>query len=338
MDTPYEVKFDSEAGGFRGYGDGWQTAAYSSQDGVRRAVGRGAVAPPDRDVSEANEGLVSSQQSLNPPAAARPKGRAVEAAEQLDRLEALGQVREHHSDRAKRWRFTLEKDDEETFVMDSKAARLRRCQKRVLAWARVLPRQSRIVRRAGKRLDIGPRTVMLTLTYHDADGWQPNQIREFMLGLRKVLGTALYAYAWVLEMQERGAPHYHVLLYVRAKTDVPKPDEAGLWPHGMSRRETAKSPFYICKYVGKEYQKNGLPHGARMFNVTIFKASLSPDELLPFRMSAAPGWLQQFIAEAADAVGPTVKWSRTPGGGWTIEDTGEHIPSPYRLIAIEPWD
>lgn len=334
----YIIAWDKEHGGYRGYGDGWQTPNLVTRDEVRELVeGRGSELA-GAGASEASEGLVYHQQSLEQQLPGPTRGREPGRKEREARIDALDKVREYKADRAKRWRFTLEDQDGETFCMDSKAARLRRCQRRVIAWAKVLPRDSRIVRRAGKAYNIGPRTVMLTLTYRDPDGWGPNDIRSFMLGLRKLLGSALYAYAWVLEMQQRGAPHYHVLLYVKAKTDVPMPDEIGLWPHGLTRRETAKSPFYICKYVGKEYQKTGLPHGARMFAVCIFKASLSPDEMLPFRMSAAPAWLQVFILEAADVVGPGVKWSRCEGGGWIIEDTGEHVPSPYRLVSIDPWE
>lgn len=333
----YVIAWDRHAGGYRAYGDGWQTVNYVLRSEVVEAVERGAVERGGAGRSVSDVGLVSSQQSLGTPPAPRPRGRTLPRDERLQQLAQVREAKKIYSDRAKRWRYTLCSDEAGTFSMDSKAVRVARCTKRVHAWADALPKDSRVVRRAGRRLNIGSRTVMLTLTYKDADGWLPNQIREFMLGLRKALGGALYGYAWVLEMQQRGAPHYHVLLYVRNKTDVPQPDSSGLWSHGLTRRETARSPFYICKYAGKEYQKEGLPHGARMFAVQIFKYSLSSDDMLPFRKSAAPAWLAEFIDEAAILVGSALKWSRSPGGGWVIRETGEVIPSPYTLISIEPW-
>jgi len=178
------------------------------------------------------------------------------------------------------YRVTISNGEEERTI-DSPLARVRRCQQRVMGWAEALPRDNRKVRRAGKKIAIGPRLVMLTLTYRDADGWKPNDIRNFMLDLRKELGEGLLAYAWVLEVQKRGAPHYHVLLYVKRSTNIPKPDEK-LWKHGLSRIETAKSAFYIAKYTGKAYQKHDLPSGARMFAVWIRKGAISDETLLPF--------------------------------------------------------
>lgn len=302
-------------------------------------------------MSEANEGLVLNQQSLN--VAVEPQklfGPRQPVRFDLERIKARERASMRRAQKLRdvrpvavrqkvsRWRAIVEeKASREIIEIDSKKARVRRCQKRVWAWAGALPKQSRKIRRAGRVLNIGPRLVMLTLTYTDADAWEPGQIREFMILMRKSLGSALYGYAWVLEMQERGAPHYHVLLYVKAKTDVPEPDKAGLWLHGLTRRETAKSAHYIAKYTGKEYQKESLPAGARMFAVQIYKNVLDADDLLPFRLSSAPGWLQPHILEAAKTAGSEVRWTRAKGGGWLIKDTGELHQSPYVLIAIEAW-
>ena len=349
MDGPcqWAIGWDGSAGGFRGRAGEIVTRAYIDRAAVQRAIERGEVGVEGGGTSEASEGLVSNQQSSIPHRAQLPgAGREVPAAAQVaarraaraQRLERARQAKAVPSKGTRRWRFyLLDKAKGECFSLDSKQTRLRRFQKRVHAWADALPREVRRVRRAGKRFTIGPRLVMLTLTYQDADAWQPNQIRDFMKALRRELGAALYGYAWVLEMQQRGAPHYHVLLYVKARTDVPKPDEAGLWAYGSTRRETAKSAFYISKYVGKEYQKEQLPKGARMFAVQIYKHVLSAEDMLPFRMSAAPGWLHPFIAEAVALVGVALRWRRVKGGGWVIVDTGEVHPSPYALVAIEPW-
>lgn len=195
------------------------------------------------------------------------------------RKEAIA-MPETTSQKPRGYRVVITNGTEEQTI-EGPAARVRHCQQRVMGWAGALPRDNRRLRRGARKVAIGPRLVMLTLTYADAETWKPNDIRNFMLSLRKVLGEALLAYAWVLEMQKRGAPHYHVLLYVKRGTNIPKPDEE-LWKHGLSRIETAKSAFYIAKYTGKEYQKHDLPPNARMFAVWIKSGALEALEMLPF--------------------------------------------------------
>ena len=56
---------------------------------------------------------------------------------------------------------------------------------------------------------------MVTLTYAGVDDWRPNHIREFMQAFRKLYKKKLVGYAWVAELQERGAVHYHVMVYLK---------------------------------------------------------------------------------------------------------------------------
>jgi hypothetical protein len=268
------------------------------------------------------EGLVSYQQSSEAPASTKkPHSKA------SNDVAPIGT----------RYRITAS-NGSETITIDSRQARLQRCQRRVHAWADVLPRQVRQVRRAAAKLAVGPRMVMLTLTYKDVDGWHLYDIRDFMKALHQVLGDSLYAYAWVLEMQKRGVPHYHVLLYVKRGTRIPKPD-AKLWRHGLSKIETVRTPFYICKYTSKgkqkQYQKEGFPAGARMFAVKVYKTDIPPDEFLDFRMSSLPSWLRPYIKEAYDEMGVSVTWRRNRGGGWLIVQTGEVICSPWHVTTIQ---
>jgi len=170
---------------------------------------------------------------------------------------------------------------------------------------------------------------MLTLTYERGDDWRPNQIRAFMLFVRKKLKGRLHAYAWVAELQRRGAVHYHVLLIVDKGTYIPKPDKGCWWPWGSTRIETAKSPFYIAKYVGKEYQKLGpFPKGMRMFSVWVAEDYITMDDRWFFRLSTLPAWFRQVVLSLPEVYGS--RWSRSPGGGW--EYNGVVHPSPYELI------
>jgi hypothetical protein len=247
--------------------------------------------------------------------------------------------------RGRRWRVKLSNGERES-QLDSHWARISRCNKRVKAWVEAIPTINRRQRRIYKAKGIAPRLVMITLTYGDAEtehkkseGWEPNHIRDFMLGLRKLLGNKLWAYARVAEMQTRGSLHYHIMMYVAPGTKIPKPDEAGLWPHGMTKIETVKrGPWYILKYAGKDYQKDGLPAGARMFAVWVDKKQVSPDEIFGFRLSAAPPYVQEAIRayfEKGD-ITSEVRWGRVVGGGWVIKDLGEMLQSEWYVVSITP--
>ena len=238
---------------------------------------------------------------------------------------------------ANKWRVVLgNKANGDVKVVDAARTRIRRMQARIRAWRDAMPIVNRRLRRVLRKSKAAPRFVMLTLTYADIDGWQPNHIREYMLALRKELKEKLWAYAWVAEMQARGAVHYHVIVYVAPNTDVPMPDKSGMWKYGVSRRETAKKgPLYIMTYVGKEHQKIDLPHGARMFAVWISKNIATDGELLPFRLSSAPPYIQEALLEqyAAGYIEASVRWRRRPGGGWLVLDTGEIFQSDWWLIS-----
>jgi len=77
-----------------------------------------------------------------------------------------------------------------------------------------------------------------------------------MKNLKQRLGDDLFAFAWVAELQKRGAVHYHLVLLVRRGTRIPLPDKSGMWSHGHSAIHTARTPYYLLVYVGKEYQKD----------------------------------------------------------------------------------
>lgn len=256
--------------------------------------------------------------------------------------------------RGRRWRITLS-NGEETSEVDSLAARIGRCTKRIKAWADAVPRLNRRLRRIYKAVsektgkEIGPRLVMITLSYGDADtkykmseGWEPNHIREYMLQLRKQLKDKLWAYGWVAEMQERQSLHYHIMVYVAPGTYIPTPDMPmkdgkKMWPHGHSKIETAeRGPWYLIEYVGKEKQKEGLPAGARMFAVWIGKKQATAEELMDFRLSSAPPYLQKEIRAyyAKAQVSAAVKWARVTGGGWVIKCLGVIVQSDWGVVRM----
>lgn len=153
-------------------------------------------------------------------------------------------------------------------VVDQDRLRYVKMCKAVHAWADSVPE------------DAKNRLVHVTLTYKDTPDWAPGHIRQFLLLLKAEFKNDLKAYAWVLELQERGTPHYHVMVVVDEDTWFPHPDEGiqregyhvDLWPWGRSHLTfDIKSPFYLLGYTKKKRQKNfqRYPKGARLFGLYI---------------------------------------------------------------------
>lgn len=152
---------------------------------------------------------------------------------------------------------------QKVMVLDPARVRYNHMRTRIAAWANVLNQYS------------DTQLVMVTLTYAPEHTWEPNHIKVFMRSMKHTLQDRLWAYAWVAELQKRGAVHYHVMLVVPSGSiigeDVPYPDDAGLWPYGFTRTEAARTVFYLVTYLGKEYQKDfsAFPKGIRAFAVYI---------------------------------------------------------------------
>ena len=172
-------------------------------------------------------------------------------------------------------------------VLDNTKTRYNRMRKRIASWVEVLNPVEDI------------KFVMVTLTYAPMYEWEPNHIRTFMLEIKKLLGESLLAYAWVAELQKRGAVHYHVMLTVPTDLeigyDLPYPDELGLWSYGLTRVEIARTPYYLITYLGKEYQKDfsKFPKGIRVFAVYVH----DPELKLSLRYKSLPFIQQAFVDE-----------------------------------------
>jgi hypothetical protein len=214
--------------------------------------------------------------------------------------------------------------------------RLDRMNGRVHAWAEAV--QSFGGLKGGFRY----RCVMITLTYDPSVKWKAGHINNFMDGVKRAVGKGLLAYAWVSEMQLRGVPHYHAFLVVKKGTFIPTPDKPHgkrghvLWPHGMTKIETARSPFYLVKYTGKEHQKEGFYRNMRIFAVWISKDVLSELERRKFRLSALPKWLANIarpMIDHADYEHP----KPSPGGGWLFLDKLFRSEWEYQQLREGEW-
>lgn len=179
-------------------------------------------------------------------------------------------------------------------------------------------------------VDHSARCVMVTLTYRGTnEDWQPRHVSEFIKRVRQYLARrdVAFRYVWVAELQKRGVIHYHVALWLPAGVELPKPDECGWWPHGMTRIEVARGAVgYLMKYLSKGgcASDHRLPLGARCYGVGGLGAY----------WRSARRWLglPAFVQARADVEGSR-SWRRCPGGGW-VDGSGEVWASEFRRVWV----
>lgn len=172
------------------------------------------------------------------------------------------------------------------------------------------------------------------MTYAEVDGYTPRHISEFMHCVRQWLkrrGVSSIRYTWVLELQRRGAPHYHVLFWLPRGLSLPKPDKQGWWKHGSTRIEwVRRAVAYIAKYASKAHgpeEAQALPKGARIMG----SGGLSQEGKRERRWWVSPYWVRQRWPEAEYDVFPAV------GGGWVARAIGDWCASPWEIVAIGPF-
>ena len=200
--------------------------------------------------------------------------------------------------------------------IDPILTRMRRMRRSVLTAARMHEFELRHKRH---------KPAMLTLTYREVGQWNPKHISELLQRIRvwvRRRGHGL-RYVWVAELQQRGALHYHLLLWLPRGLTLPKPDKQGWWTHGSTRIEWARKPAgYLAKYASKLDSKSGIgfPRGARLHG----RGGL--DEL----GTSVAQWfnLPQWAREVCDLAGRAV---RVKGIGLVERDSGVCLPSPWRV-------
>jgi hypothetical protein len=176
------------------------------------------------------------------------------------------------------------------------------------------------------------RPLFVTLTYRDVQGWKPGHMGDFRRSVRdwfkrKCAGTRMRM-VWVMELQKRGAPHYHCLIWVRTKDYFPNPAQAGWWPHGFSHVKGAGKDFkinrpvaYMAKYASKVSvdQAMSVPKGARMYGV----CGATSEGKRVIRYWRAPVFVRDQLSGTADI--------RKVKGGYMDRTTGEFIASPWKV-------
>lgn len=211
----------------------------------------------------------------------------------------------------------------DAITLDPVAARLRRMSGSVLLGARLLDEG---VREGGKR----GRWLMVTTTYRPGVEWEPGHVSAFMACLRKWFARRGHRLCcqWVAEMQERGAVHYHAVLWLPRGLTLPKSDKRGWWPHGSTKTEVARSPVgYMAKYASKGQQGPLFPRGCRIHG----SAGLDRLAMRCKRWAMAPSRVRSAFP-LDNGLPPDL--CRPRGGGWMDRGTGEHLPSEWSFAGF----
>lgn len=140
----------------------------------------------------------------------------------------------------------------------NRVRRMRRLKSRLFGWVRLV----------GSLLT-DYYSVCVTLTYSPEQSWCSKDISAFVTRVRKYYNRRgwRFVYFWVAELQQRGAVHYHVILFVPIGHRLPKPDECGWWRKGFTHIFAVKSfAAYLSKYLQKGMEgRIRFPRGLRLF-------------------------------------------------------------------------
>lgn len=190
------------------------------------------------------------------------------------------------------------------------------------------------------------RKTFITLTYRNLFEWKPRHISAFVQRMRQWFARRGHAcrFVWVGELQKRGALHYHLLVFVPRSLRLPRPDECGWWPHGMSKIETARSPVgYMVKYASKVTPDGvkRMPKGVRLhgnggagsFARGLIRARCRPQWLKDLGAGGAV-WM---CAEDYEALGLVVGQSlvKKCKGGFVNVVSDEVYPTPWDVRVDE---
>lgn len=203
-------------------------------------------------------------------------------------------------------------------LVDRQQSRLRKMKHGVLTNARLLSEQAS---RTGFRY----RPVFITLTYRPGQSWQARHISYYLKSARQWMKRRGHPFrcVWTAEMQERGAVHYHVIVFLPLRMHLPKPDECGWWSYGKSNIKAARSAVgYIAKYASKGADGPAFPPGVRIHGAGGLDANAKREA----RWWRAPSEAREYLGAAADI--------RFVTGGRVDARTGAFWRSPWRFVAL----
>ncbi len=178
------------------------------------------------------------------------------------------------------------------------------------------------------------RRLFVTLTYAKDDAYEPGQMTLFSQRVRdwfkRECGDTRMRMVWVMELTKRGRPHYHCMIWVRARDYFPNPHKAGWWPHGFAHVLSSKVHInrpvaYMAKYASKftSEQAKHVPKGARLYGVN----GATTEGKRVIRWWRAPIFARDHFGGAADI--------RKVTGGYVNRTTGEFLASEWK-VTITP--
>jgi len=166
--------------------------------------------------------------------------------------------------------------------------------------------------------------LMFTLTYKNVDDWRPDHISDFTNRVRKYAARRGYKFpiVWVMELQKRGAPHYHCLIWIPARLRLPHADRQGWWNFGTTNVVRVRNAVgYVAKYASKFESKDcEFPKGARIHGV----GGITKQE------ARIVNWWKLPKALRTGDEG-SCRWTRSPGGGWQNKETGERVAPLWKI-------
>jgi hypothetical protein len=205
-------------------------------------------------------------------------------------------------------------------LSDGHLRRLKRMKRGIKSFAEILQRS---LTDGGFRF----RAALITPTYRPGEAWSPGDVTALVKCYREWARRRGFAlrYAWVMELQRTGRPHYHLILWLPRGVTPPMPDKQGWWKHGMTNCKWARSPVgYICKYASKGFEsavQGGLPKGARVYGT----GGLDATSQAKWCWAMAPMWLRLMVPE-----GHLIR--RKLRGWWLDVSAGIWYQSPWE------WD
>jgi hypothetical protein len=165
---------------------------------------------------------------------------------------------------------------------------------------------------------------MVTPTYRPGVEWSAGHMSEFVeaAGAWMRRQGHRFVYAWVAELQERGAVHFHLLIWLPAGVFFPRADARGWWPHGTTRTTRCDRPIgYLTKYASKLEQKEGaFPRGLRLHG----QGGLNAERREVRSWLMLPSYVRDHFERAARV--------RRIRGGFVSLESGEFLRSEWELV------
>ncbi len=174
-------------------------------------------------------------------------------------------------------------------------------------------------------------SFMVTLTYRPGVVPEARHISAALNGVKQWAERqgSFCHWVWRLEYgEQRGRPHYHVLVWLRRGLWMPNWDNRGWWSHGMTKTERARKPVhYMAKYASKRSVFLGETdfdtRGMRWWGC---RAPALVRALV--RLKLAPHWVQ----DKAELIGGTIQ--RLAFGWWRIG--AWEFRSPWEFVGFDP--